>query len=839
MDMNEQEAELSCQLENLTINSPAKLHSCSNAQSDNGKVFKEYESNRDFHDSNFTSQVVEPTISESVKKPPTMTVLNNFSTVHQKVPSGFSGTTATSHQEAQWKQYFPGIGSGGTTNVGDGAGAANKVPESDLIVSDLVKDLSGVLETNTFKRHLDMKNKTITTQAHENQDTIDISHSKDFFNGEKLSSFSDDSDSGPAAEAHDVFDGILKKQKSNYFVGSYPNNNNNNNGDSNNAKTKEAEMETSNSFDFSSSSSMSSSQTQSGRRSKVLKKPPLNTISPGQLGYQFNHTYGAWDPPLNQGLDVSSSHSLDNTSSNQSQLTTVVPSGDSNTRGKAPSILNKKAYEFVNGKSVDVRYHQEQMQGEDEEKELESNDDTPLDTPKFNTLFTKNGTGAKNKIQMRTARSISNSNLLETHKRLKKLPGEGIEDITSISEVDTSFNETERQLISILTSKLSDSPNHDTDWEKILEVDLSQSDLKNTSGLQRLLPNLLVLNLNHNELDTLEGISSKVVQLFCSNNKITSAHCSLVGFMDLECLDVSYNYLNTSLKFLSLCHHLQEVNLSCNSIQSLEGIGSSRIKKLNLANNEIHGIIDFERLVQTNNSIVGGWLTMEVLDLSNNNIMGVRNINCLPHLKVLNLNGNPLVSIVESAKARNASLRVLSIKNTGGALSKLQNYKLNDQFVFPYQNLKILRVEGFAQLSKWQKWPSSLQILEINGGYASSLPRFPPLKSTNLYSLTIANVRDFTHLPVDLSGELPFLQELRLPGNNLQNANKLTKTLPRRSVKFLDLRNNPITAPREDGNTTIPFHRQLLQIAGLCQQQCPVLATLWLDDTPAPTVMNP
>lgn len=223
MDMDTQEAELSSQLENLTINSPRKLRS--NAHSNSGKVFKEYESNHDFQDSNFTSQVVEPAISDSVKKPPTMTVLNNYSTVHQKVPSGFSGTTATSHQEAQWKQYFPGIGSGGGTNFGGAVGTANKVPESDLIVSDLVKDLSGVLETNTFKRHLDMKNKTTTMQTHENHDTISISHSKDFFNAEKVSSsFSDDSDSGPAAEAHDVFDGILQKQKSNYLVGSYPSN---------------------------------------------------------------------------------------------------------------------------------------------------------------------------------------------------------------------------------------------------------------------------------------------------------------------------------------------------------------------------------------------------------------------------------------------------------------------------------------------------------------------------------------------------------------------------------------------------------------------------------------
>ncbi|CAI6901227.1 ANL_collapsed_G0053700.mRNA.1.CDS.1 [Saccharomyces cerevisiae] len=165
-------------------------------------------------------------------------------------------------------------------------------------------------------------------------------------------------------------------------------------------------------------------------------------------------------------------------------------------------------------------------------------------------------------------------------------------------------------------------------------------------GMQRLLPNVLVLNLSDNEMNTLEGIPSNVVQLFCSNNKITSAHCSLAGFHDLECLDLSYNLLNTSLKFLSLCHHLQEVNLSYNSIQSLEGIGSSRMKKLNLSNNEINGIIDFEQLILTNNSVVGGWLTVEVLDLSNNNIIGVRNINCLPRLKVLNLNGNPLVSIV-------------------------------------------------------------------------------------------------------------------------------------------------------------------------------------------------
>ncbi|QID85713.1 Protein nud1 [Saccharomyces pastorianus] len=788
-----------------------KLHARSKMHSNKGKVFKEYESNHDFHDSDFTSQFVEPTISESVKKPPTMTILNNYSTVNQKVPSGFSGTTATSHQEAQWKHYFPGIGSG-TTNVA----ATDKVPESDLIVSDLVKDLSGVLETNTFKRHLDMKNKTTTTQVHENQDTINISHSKDFFNGEKLSSFSDDSDSGPAAEAHDVFDGILKKQKSNYLIGSSTN--------SNKAKKNGFEPDASNSFNFSSSSSMSSSQTQSGGKPKLSKKPPLNTISPGQLGYQFNHTHGAWDPPLNQGLDVSSSHSLDNTSSNHSQLTTVVPTRDTNTKDKAASILNKKAYDFVTSKRDN---HQEKkMQEEDQE----NNDDTPLDTPKFNDLFTRNGAGTKGKKQVPSSRSISNSNLLDNHKKLRNFPNERVEDITSISEVDTSFNETERQLVSILTSKLSRTPAHDSNWEKILKFDLSKCKLKNVFGLQRLLPNLLTVNFNDNELSTLEGTPSGVVQLFCSNNKISSAHCSLVGFADLECLDLSYNYLNTSLKFLSPCRHLQEINLSYNSIQSLEGIGTSRIKKLNLSSNDIRGIIDFAQLIQTNNAAMGGWSTVEVLDLSDNNITGVRNINCLPHLKILNLNGNPLVSIVEAAThTENSALRALSIKNTGGALSKLQNYKLNNQYLFPYQNLKILRVESFAQLSKWRKWPSSLQTLEINGGSASSLPHFPSLRPTNLYSLTIANLRDLTQLPVNLSNELPFLQELRLPGNNLQNAHHLTNSLPCQSVKLLDLRNNPITTPCDRTSTN------LYELAGLCQRQCPMLVTLWLDDAPAPT----
>ncbi|CAI6902886.1 ANM_collapsed_G0054150.mRNA.1.CDS.1 [Saccharomyces cerevisiae] len=201
-----------------------------------------------------------------------------------------------------------------------------------------------------------------------NHDTISISHSKDFFNAEKVSSsFSDDSDSGPAAEAHDVFDGILQKQNRIICI-------NINNKD--NARTKEEDEEdTSNSFEFSSSSSMSSSQkTQSGRKSKVPKKPPLNTISPGQLGYQFNHTHGAWDPPLNQGLDVSSSHSLDNTSSNQSQFATMVPTGDNHTNGKAPSILDKKAYELTSTKLGDVGYRQKKIQ---EEEKSANNDDTP------------------------------------------------------------------------------------------------------------------------------------------------------------------------------------------------------------------------------------------------------------------------------------------------------------------------------------------------------------------------------------------------------------------------------------------------------------------------------
>ncbi|CAI6902941.1 ANM_collapsed_G0054160.mRNA.1.CDS.1 [Saccharomyces cerevisiae] len=127
------------------------------------------------------------------------------------------------------------------------------------------------------------------------------------------------------------------------------------------------------------------------------------------------------------------------------------------------------------------------------------------------------------------------------------------------------------------------------------------------------------------------------------------------------------------------------------------------MKKLNLSNNEINGIIDFEQLIPTNNSVVGGWLTVEVLDLSNNNIIGVRNINCLPCLKVLNLNGNPLVSIVESSKMENGTLRALSIKKYREA--RYPNYKITSWMInsrSPTKNLKILKLDGFAQLSKWQ-----------------------------------------------------------------------------------------------------------------------------------------
>lgn len=801
-------------LQSFHISSPVRnrTNKVANAQLPDGNQFnvKQYVPNNDFLDSKFLSYLGESNSKSYIRKLGDWSM--NYSTVQQKskLPADGIGnikdnrmvqdsrrdgdstqSTDENHEPPQFKQYLQS-----NKPRAQQSQQLFRDPESELVLTASLNDISGI-PTNTFKRH-NHHNKKFVAQNKTGSDNggnmrtnsgsitgLSIGTNYRVYDEEKEEEEEEEEDIDPALEARGVFDNILRNQKSNY---EFHQDKQLNKASALPPNDEMYESDTTSSYFGETPSSLSPNV------EKFSEKPPIDgikLITPEEMGLVFDNVNGVWYKPAPKTQDISSSRTINNTTTgNNTDFTNcTTPTGamvsTTNSIDNQPSAsdnVEKKrsiATSATTKVGSEARPLRSTMKDNNEysEKTEDIEDDTPLDAPQINPKFLLQG----NKIK----KGKKQKSLLQMIDTTQNLIG----NITTVSQVETSFPQSKRELISVLTDTI---PPRRENWSELLSIDLRNKNLNRIIGLNEILPKVIECDLSYNNLRGLQGVPPNTMKLDCQYNKITTSYCSLEDLPHLEILNLSHNSLSYNLSFFSTSRHLRDIDLSYNNIKSMEGdLGHSRIISLNLSNNKITGIIDFAKLIKYNKvSDQCGWSTLQELNLSGNKISCIKNISCLPNLRVLKLDGNPIEEIIEEEDSLigNNCLKTLTITNTLGALSRICKGENNQ---LPYHRLRILRTDAFPQMSQWNAMPRSLEELMIQNGVIDELPKWDILPNS-LRTLTLTRIHGLKELPTSLAYQLPTLQELNVSYNQVESCYRLIQAIPTLCLVKLDIRHNPV-----------------------------------------------
>ncbi|QLL34140.1 hypothetical protein HG536_0F04660 [Torulaspora globosa] len=731
-------------------------------------VMKQYLPNNEFADSKFVSYVGESESKSYIKRLGDWSM--NYGTVQQRSKS----PVKKDNELPQFKQYL-----NFSLPQKNSKQELSRDPESELILTASLNDISGI-PTNTFKRHdHQMKRQQLTNTESLSQD---VGEQED----EEEKGATDLDDVDPALEARGVFDNILKTQKSNYDF----------------QQGRDEPLAGSRNRYESDGTSSYLGETPSSLSPNFEPYPEkpagIKLITPEEMGLVFDNVNGVWYKPPAKNQDISSSRTIDNADSTMSNIS-------KDQHGIEGIIAASAMMKFGRSKKEARPSLPENTDTVEERYEIE--DDTPLDLPQISPEYLLQANAMKND------KKSSGNNATQNM----------IANVTTVSQVETSFQQSKRELISIITDIL---PAHKISWSRVRRIDLQDKQLSQVIGLNEILPHLTDCDLSDNDLRGLLGVPTGVLRLSCRNNRISSAYLSLDTLPHLETIDLSHNSIGHNVNILSSSIHLRHVNLSHNKIRSLSGgLGPSRIIKLDLSNNDISGAIDFAQLVRHDRHDEGerGWLSLEELNLSNNKITRLRNVRCLKSLRVLKIDGNPIKELIETAGAIEttvrSNLRTLSITNTQNALTRLGTLIASTTFrdEIPYRRLRILRTDSFSRFCRIRSMPRTLEELSIQGGKVEALPSWSIFPSS-LRKLSLKSLQDLREIPHTLAYQLPSLQELDLSRNQLNSCYKLVRALPTSCLVKLSIKDNPLSSSEKD-------KRDLTKVIGMV---CPRLTSFEL-----------
>lgn len=739
-------------LQSFHISSPAPQR---NSDGEKNHL-KQYLLNNEFPDSKFLSYLGDSESKSYIKRLGDWSM--NYGTVQQRSKSpakgetnGATGSIAVKEnlEPPQFKQYLQNNQAANNSKQ-----ESYRDPESELILTASLNDISGI-PTNTFKRHDHHERRRYLR----NSDTNSVAASERSLDEE-------DEDVDPALEARGVFDNILKVQKSNYDF----------------HQDKPKDEPTARDSDGTSSYLGETPSSLSPNFGVYPEKPAIDgikLITPEEMGLVFDNVNGVWYKPPTKNQDISSSRTIDNGDSTISEDQQRSESG----RFIATSATTRVARNQP-PLPIDEEFSEERDEVED---------DTPLDAPQINPQFLLRGNTMRKNMK-----SVGNTT--------QNMIG----NITTASQVETSFQQNKRELIAVLTDVIAPRK---VDWKQLSRINLQGAKLNQVMGLGEILPRVIDCNLNDNNLRGLQGVPPGTIRLTCRNNQLSTSYFNLDGLPHLETVDLSHNSIGHNLGLLANCAHLREVNLSHNKLKSLGGnLGPSRVLKLNLSHNKISGIIDFAQLIKYSQESEAGWTTIEELNLSNNNITSVKNVRCLPNLRVLKLDENPIAELIEPNEITNHNLKTLTITNTQGTLTRIGQNQL------PYRRLRILRTDCFPQLAQWRSMPRSLEELVLTNGTTEKLLPWQILPNA-LRRLAITKIQDLKDLPSDLGALIPCLQELDISNNQLESCYKLIEALPTLCLVRLNLKNNPLCSTKRGS-------KQQQQLVEVSRMACPRLKEL-------------
>lgn len=423
------------------------------------------------------------------------------------------------------------------------------------------------------------------------------------------------------------------------------------------------------------------------------------------------------------------------------------------------------------------------------------------------------------------------------------------EGVTQVSQLDEiTFSQTRKNLVSVITNVLSMSDERQSsNWSQIESISFANQGLENVKDLYKFLPRLSNVDISHNEIKFLEGLSTQILQLDASHNSIDSMS-SFMKFRDLLILNVSFNNL-INLASLSSNIHLTKLKVNNNMLKSLDGIKHlSNLISLDLSQNCIAGDIDFK-----DSSLVN----LQDLNVSENDIKLVSGLDSLVNLRVFNANENQIRHV--SCSQRHKHLKKLLIK-----ANRLRNLDLSR---FPY--LRVLRMDGnymkdvpdlkelkyLQEIScKTQENPGvvekvlqvamDLQTMDISGNSLFKLEclsndlKFQPFLNINTLVLSAMGLES---LPSNFAHMFPNVRELNLNFNILTDILALTQAKnlkrvfllsnsissvemvltsmngSRKTLRVLDLRINPINLD----HYPYVFNPQELEISQLAKRQSP------------------
>ncbi|KAK5960254.1 Nud1p PWA37_002324 [Arxiozyma heterogenica] len=528
-------------------------------------------------------------------------------------------------------------------------------------------------------------------------------------------------------------------------------------------------------------------------------KNKMTLITPLVAGLNFENNLGKWVRDIDQtnSQDISANHTVADISSSTATTTATHPS---------ERKLSK------------IHLFKDLRTSNNHRSHSSDNNDNVNNT---NTNYSKNKNKNKNKnndIDDDDSRQVKNTKRNGQNSILEDTPlpfriKTGFQDLESSIE---TLEAHKMQLIRKLTPLLIDR-----DWETVTELDAKGQDLKDITSLALCLPSLIKCDLSNNNIKLFNSgnsIPKNLIELNLSKNLINDTYIYNDNNNDsndsnnsnnsnnVKILNLSNNQFKTDLSWLGQHGfiNVQKLNISSNRIRSLNGLPSgSMIKRIDLSDNCIRGPIDFEELMEE----VGeyGWHAVEHLDLSNNEITEVYNLDRLRSLRSINLNGNPLVSVIfhqDMNSGEGEGESESESETTSTCMSKVEILKIRSdrlkivgksrtQQFLPLPRLKELEIRCYKRFPEMKFLPTGMVKLSILGGDVEDLISLSKIPGS-LQKLEIVGIGRMRELPRDPRMEIRLMsiQELNLSYNDLSSWENLIQFLPYSHLKILKLDGN-------------------------------------------------
>ncbi|KAL6235803.1 hypothetical protein BDW75DRAFT_128029 [Aspergillus navahoensis] len=343
---------------------------------------------------------------------------------------------------------------------------------------------------------------------------------------------------------------------------------------------------------------------------------------------------------------------------------------------------------------------------------------------------------------------------------------------TSLRQIQGTFALATEDLVKHIT----EAEPYEPFWEHLRRLDLRRKGLITLHKLSDFCPRLEELDVSENDIGQLGGVPSTLRNLRIQNNCLSNL--TAWGHLgNLQYLDISGNDLE-NLDAVSGLIHLRELIADNNNIQSIEGVfGLNGLLTLKLRNNRLASI-DFKTAELTR---------LDELDLSNNELVSVRDIQNLSALSQLDLSHNRLETTpFYSPLTKLRALKLLDnrLRSFNARLFPALTLLYVDQnclsTILGLDQTRVLEVLSVREqeIPDGESLDLDLGLVkDIRKVFLSSNKLSPqtlspssPLLSLQLLDVATCNLKT---LPVDFAMKFPNIKVLNLNFNSLEGVNEL------------------------------------------------------------------